>query len=350
MPTNISAVDLYNCIENKEDYPKKKLKEGTKFRIIGLDWDNPYTWNFIEVECTIGKKTIKGWLPTAGMDNLTCLIPFFPDVRKEYVENIKNREVKLGMNRTELFLALALYQEKPNNNKIETWKYTDLKGIPHEIDIYNDIVVYHSMILKNENFGYAYYPTINYSLESVELNSQKIENSQIENNTGSLYKYEFMDDNLNITFDIKKKSINFILKNNVDSSIKLLWDEMVFVNSMSTAKRLIHSNIKFNEKDNEQPNTIVPKGAIISDMLIPSENIHYNSQRSKWEIDRIFNSPQRGNYDYNSYTKYTKGKIIKIVFPIIINEERIEYTFNFRLKDVYFEEESIWTNKYIEHI
>ncbi len=86
----------------------------------------------------------------------------------------------------------------------------------------------------------------------------------------------YNDDNVGLVFAFSNKEIAFILRNNTESTIKVLWDESAVVIDGMT-QRIGHKNIKYADMASSHPPTVIPPLASTSDVLIPIENINYNT-------------------------------------------------------------------------
>lgn len=90
-------------------------------------------------------------------------------------------------------------------------------------------------------------------------------------------KYSFKDGLIKIIWLPTASQFNFVLTNKTSHSIKINWDEAVYVDESGMSKRVIHSGVKYVDRSNPQPLTVVARGATISDMVFPSDNIYYVS-------------------------------------------------------------------------
>jgi hypothetical protein len=152
----------------------------------------------------------------------------------------------------------------------------------------------------------------------------------------------FLDDNIQICFTPTNKDINFILKNNTNQNIKLIWDE-VLITIDSNESRVIHEGIRLIDKGKTQIPSIIYPNQTIKDIISPIENIQWVSNEG-WDQSPLFidcNYIKIQDYTkeiYDSlefinivkFTKNTSSIILHI--PILINETtRKDYQFNFKI-------------------
>ena len=154
----------------------------------------------------------------------------------------------------------------------------------------------------------------------------------MDNNISSYLVYK--DELLNIAWSIDRNKVNFNLKNNASSSIKILWDDMAFVGLNYDSHRVIHKGIKYSEKEKEQAPSIVARNTELHDLLIPSDNIYYKKSWEKWSarpfVDDFLYSPE------DEASQRPDGKKIQVLLPIIVNEKRYEYQFVFEIEKISF--------------
>ena len=71
------------------------------------------------------------------------------------------------------------------------------------------------------------------------------------------------------------KQIPFLIKNKTNRPITIDWDSSTFINPSSESCRIIHAGVKLTDRNAAQPPTIVASNSKLSDILIPSDNIHW---------------------------------------------------------------------------
>lgn len=142
-------------------------------------------------------------------------------------------------------------------------------------------------------------------------------------------KYRYEDDYINISWYVGLKQFYFTLKNKSDYSLKIPWDDIVYVDVDGDTKRVMHSGVKYTDRNASQPASIVPKNASISDVLLPTDNVSYNSSIG-WTEGYLF--PQYSKQEDASNSRVL-GKNIRVTLPIIIQDVQNEYTFEFSIND-----------------
>ena len=144
----------------------------------------------------------------------------------------------------------------------------------------------------------------------------------------------FSDSLIVIGFFISDKAINFELKNISNEPIKIIWDEATIV-QFGEAKKVMHSGIKYIDKNNPQTATVVPSGATITDLVIPTENIYYLSgQYGGWEERDLFPTTDLGKEQFRTMIFNCKDQKFTLHLPIVRKDTQLTYSFEFVITDV----------------
>ena len=149
---------------------------------------------------------------------------------------------------------------------------------------------------------------------------------------GETNKYRYEDDYINIVWYVDSKRFYFNLTNKSGHTIKINWDDISYVDYNGKVGRVMHSGVKYTERNNSQPASTVPKGATLSDILIPTENVYFISGRfggwrEKYLIPCVYNDAATRDAQASSYV----GKTMTIMMPIMIENVQNDYTFTFNI-------------------
>ena len=109
-------------------------------------------------------------------------------------------------------------------------------------------------------------------------------------------------------------------------------DDISYVDINGKTGRVMHSGVKYNERNNSQPASTVPKGASLSDILLPTDNVYfvpgqYGAWREGYLIPCIYRKEVTKQAEAPSYI----GKKMTIMMPIIIENVQNDYTFVFNI-------------------
>ena len=149
----------------------------------------------------------------------------------------------------------------------------------------------------------------------------------------SLTKYSYEDDFIAITWYVNSEQFNFTLKNKTQHTIKINWDDISYVNYNGYTQRMMHAGVKYIDRNASQPSTMIPKGATISDLLQPTDNVYwidatrYNSGR--WAATPLIPNTYNNEVTPASVASQYIGKTMTILMPIYIENVQNDYMFNF---------------------
>ena len=138
-------------------------------------------------------------------------------------------------------------------------------------------------------------------------------------------KYSYADNVIDIVIFGGSSQFDFVLKNVSDNTIKLVWNEAVFVDVNGSTSKVMHSGIKYSQKEGDQPASTIIKGAALEDVAVPTEKVYYDEKRKEWTKESL----------------YSKAKIqgekqtLRLMLPIQIKEVINEYIFEFSLSYKY---------------
>ena len=139
---------------------------------------------------------------------------------------------------------------------------------------------------------------------------------------------------------LKRDDLGDIENENFKSSFREYQDHHInwehssyYVDENGRTMRVIHSGIKLIDRNSAQTSSVVPKNATIEDVLIPSEKIYYSSGEYSggWHEGRLFPGYSSQEEANNSPVL---GKIVRVIFPIIIEDVQNEYVFEFSVDSV----------------
>ncbi|MEX0719954.1 MAG: hypothetical protein WD059_04745 [Balneolaceae bacterium] len=90
-------------------------------------------------------------------------------------------------------------------------------------------------------------------------------------------KYVYQDSSLSIVWIPHVSKFYFELENKTNHSMKVVWDEAAFVDPNGRSMRVMHSGVKYSDRENSQPSSIVVRGGSLSDLVFPTDYVSYAS-------------------------------------------------------------------------
>lgn len=177
------------------------------------------------------------------------------------------------------------------------------------------------------------------SLTSVEIpanaKEQFGETITVDKSNSDTSRYVYEDKYMKISWYVGRDMFYFKLCNKTKHALKIIWDDAALVMPDSSISRLMHNGIKYSQKNETQVATTVPSGAKLTDVLVPTENVDYSNQIG-WYVSPILKHSLTTDYETEKAMSM-KGKALKVLLPIKIEEVQNEYTFVFTIDDVTIE-------------
>ena len=134
-------------------------------------------------------------------------------------------------------------------------------------------------------------------------------------------KYSYVDNFIDIIIFANDKQFVFELKNVSSNTIKIIWNEAVFVDVDGSTSKVMHTGVKYSEREGDQPASTIIKNAKLEDIAAPTSNIYYSDSSKEWEIHSL----------YRNASQTEKGQTIRLMLPIQVKDVINEYIFEFEL-------------------
>lgn len=321
--------DVKDMIEaskvNKLKY-SKVMRTGDKYRVIGLPKDSADYFRYVKIRRESDGKI--GWYQANCVGNRECFLEYFPNFRKEYLPNIKSHTMAPGMTKQEVYVCTNVYFEQadtkpyPMDKKYELWG----DGLLEEVLFYNGELCL-NRALKDCFFYYS--PIVTLKIDSVQCSvNEMVKTSVIDGN-------KYSDKNIDIEWFAERHTLPFKMKNKTNTSMKLIWDDMA-LKTYSSSSRVIHKGIKLVDKEKEQTNNVVSQSSNYSDLLMPTNDVKFNSSPAHWSAPYVFGLAPLSPNDSKGIEDMLRYKM-EILFTIKNNDITYEYVFFVSLSEVKFE-------------
>lgn len=141
---------------------------------------------------------------------------------------------------------------------------------------------------------------------------------------------KFSDDVIDVTWRFLSKSLNFDMKNKTGSPIKIIWDDVIYVDVDGVSKKTMHSGVKYIDAHDSQPPTTIVGGSRIEDLIMPSDNVKYKGGYG-WDESDLLLTISENRYIMESTGNRLVGSKIKVLMPIEIDGKVNNYTFTFSI-------------------
>ena len=159
------------------------------------------------------------------------------------------------------------------------------------------------------------------------------------------YKFSFEDDLVRILWLVGSNQISFLVQNKTDYSIKIPWDEAAFVDENGRSHRIMHSGVKYTDRDKPQPPSVIVRKGSIEDIVFPTDYVSWESgsrhSAGSWNEKPLLLSIDfhgqylKGKYstldDFEHAVKENIGKKIQVLLPLQIQDVVNDYIFTFNV-------------------
>jgi hypothetical protein len=155
---------------------------------------------------------------------------------------------------------------------------------------------------------------------------------------GGVQKYFFEDEMVKIAWVPGTEGISFALHNKTKHSIKLLWNEAVFIDPQGTSHRVMHNGVKFNDRNGDQPATVIPRLGNISDNIVSVDQVRLAGEAG-WITDDFLPTPiafsEVQAEEFAAQVTPYIGKTFQVLLPLQIEDVTNEYIFSFKILDAH---------------
>lgn len=134
-------------------------------------------------------------------------------------------------------------------------------------------------------------------------------------------KFSYVDNYIDILIFAAYKQFSFMLKNVSDNTIKVVWNEAVFVDVDGSTSKVMHAGTKYSQREGDQPASTIIRGAKIDDIAAPTNKVYYDEYLKEWSSYSL----------YSNATAGTDGQTIRLMLPIQVKDVINEYIFEFVL-------------------
>ena len=142
----------------------------------------------------------------------------------------------------------------------------------------------------------------------------------------------YEDDYIRIYWDVSSKYLRFNLRNKTNYTLKINWDDISYVDEYGFTGNIIHSGVKYVDKNKPQSSISVPRGASVCDVLVPVDNIVYVN--GQWIESELVKSSYKNLEEFETLKERNVGLYIQILFPVLIENVQNDYIFNFKINDI----------------
>lgn len=166
-------------------------------------------------------------------------------------------------------------------------------------------------------------------IDSSDRYSDQITTEQSEEGAD---QYVYEDSLLSIAWVVGETQLAFILENKTQHSMRLLWDEVTFVDLAGNTGRVMHEGVRYMDRNASQPPSVIPRNGRLVDMLVPTANVYYVSgQYGGWRTGGLI-QPRNTSLGTIEEAQANVGRRFSVLFPVEVEGVTNEYTFTFEVR------------------
>ena len=147
-------------------------------------------------------------------------------------------------------------------------------------------------------------------------------------------KYCYEDDFIEIIWYVDQRQFNFTLTNKTNYTFKINWDDICYVDIFRNTHRVMHSGVKYIDRNNSQPSSTLPRGAKLVDCLVPTDYVSTNDSGLDWKFETLLPYIYKDKETALESASIIVGKPMTILFPIMIENVQNDYVFIFNVNDL----------------
>lgn len=319
-PIKILSVEFVKSGKEKKN-KEKRMWYKLKMEIEDVEKDKTSTYSYYFGNAFYTGELLKDELPFENRLDYDDFTFFFYD---KWKEANKDKFDLIGKEVSDKLVKAKYIIE----NVLPVYNY-DNKMYDVKYEVKNSITGEKRKCYYNEIFDDDKYKTIREYM-SIERPSNAKNGTFKEPDKGAIYSkrfYEYIDDIIDINIRTANTEFVFNIKNVSDGTIKVIWDDAVFVDVDGTTQRIMHKGTKYSERNNSQVPTSIIKGTSIDDIACPVGKVYYDED---WKAHPLYGDRYM-EMDYSIYD----GKSIRLMLPIQYNGNIYEYLFIVNLKYEY---------------
>ncbi|HTG00154.1 MAG TPA: hypothetical protein VK654_06160 [Nitrospirota bacterium] len=142
---------------------------------------------------------------------------------------------------------------------------------------------------------------------------------------------QFRDRNISASFSITDRSFQMRLENLTPGPIKIIWAQAQYVDVREQPQAVMHSGIRFQERNNPIPDQVIQPKAIVQESVFPIRNVFVTGGKPPYDIKQLLPLDSEAAEDL-------KGKTLALFLPLEINRAIIPYHFRMQIVNVVKEE------------
>ncbi len=168
--------------------------------------------------------------------------------------------------------------------------------------------------------------TLNIKLEKIARDIAKYRLTYRLTSPVASQELQFRDKTIAVSFSVGEQSFQMRFENVTDVPVKIQWERAQYVDVTGQTQRLMHSGIRYVDRNNPIPDQTVAPHGVVEEAVIPVKN--------------VFVSPQKNGYDIRPLLPLDadaaaglKGKSVILFIPVEVNRQIIPYNLKIEITE-----------------
>lgn len=136
----------------------------------------------------------------------------------------------------------------------------------------------------------------------------------------------FRDRSVAVSFTVDEQWFQMRFENLTAYDVKILWERAEYTDVNKQTHRLMHSNIRYQDRNNPIPDQFVLSQGSVQQAVIPVSNVYMSQQKKGYDVRSLFSLESDG-------AAGLKGKSVILFIPVEINRQIIPYNFKIEITD-----------------
>jgi hypothetical protein len=136
----------------------------------------------------------------------------------------------------------------------------------------------------------------------------------------------FQDKQISVSFAVGEQGFEMHFENLSPYDVKILWDRAEYTDVSRKTQRLMHSGVRFPDRNNPIPDQFVLSRSAVQENVIPIKNVFLLPQRKGYDIRPLFTLE-------SDVAAGLKGKTIILFIPVEIDRQIVPYNFKIEITD-----------------
>jgi hypothetical protein len=137
---------------------------------------------------------------------------------------------------------------------------------------------------------------------------------------------KFSDKIISVSFVIGEQSFQMNLANLTAYPLKILWGSADYTDVNNRSHRLMHSGIRYQDRNNAIPSQIVPPQGSVQQTVMPISSVVYSQEKKGYENFPLFPLD-------SDMAAGLKGRIFYLLIPVEFDRQIIPYNFKIEITE-----------------